>query len=90
MFSISFISFFFFFLFSCWLWLWFYDCATSCRFAEQKRQQISEIKAGLDEADSLVLYLLVAEIILFFFFFPIFLGLNVSFAHISPDTENGP
>ena len=73
MFSISFIS-FFFLLFSCWLWLWFYDCATSCWFAEQKRQQISEIKAGLDEADSLVLYLLVAEIILFFFFSPYFWG----------------
>lgn len=36
---------------------------------EQKRQKVSEIKAGLEEAESLVLYLLVAEIIRFPFHF---------------------
>jgi len=54
--------------------------------AEQKKQKVSEIKSGIDEAESLVPTLVLGGIDIHYFVFSVLTGMFVNFVS---DSENG-
>ena len=54
--------------------------------AEQKKQKVSEIKSGIDEAESLVPTWVLGEIVIHYFLFSVLNGMFLVFVS---DSENG-